>query len=199
MYAERGTGKKELVCKTCGKGFIAWAYEARNGRKFCSPSCRSKKVCFQKGNRVALGNKHSAKTRKKMSESHKGNTDGFQIGQPSVFKGEKRENLRGKNHWNWQGGITPINQKIRGSLEYKIWEDGVKSINKWNCQKCGDARISKLVAHHIQSFAQYPELRFALDNGIAFCRDCHKEFHKIYGRKDNVREQVEEFLQQNNR
>jgi len=51
-----------------------------------------------------------------------------------------------------------------------------------------------LVAHHIQNFAQFPELRFAIDNGITLSKQAHNEFHKRYGRKNNNREQLDEFL-----
>lgn len=33
-----------------------------------------------------------------------------------------------------------------------------------------------------------------LDNGITLSKKAHKEFHKIYGRKNNTKEQLEEFL-----
>ena len=49
-------------------------------------------------------------------------------------------------------------------------------------------------AHHVKSWAEYPKLRYQMNNGITFCKECHKEFHKIYGRKNNTREQLEEFL-----
>ena len=108
-------------------------------------------------------------------------------------KGVPHFNQRGKNSRMWKGGISPINDKIRGSLEYKLWSDSIWNRDGNCCQKCGENRISKLVAHHIQNFSQFPELRFAIDNGITFCRDCHKEFHKKYSKQNNNREQLEEF------
>jgi len=33
-----------------------------------------------------------------------------------------------------------------------------------------------------------------LDNGICLCNHCHKQFHKIYGKKRNNQNQLNEFL-----
>ena len=87
-----------------------------------------------------------------------------------------------ENHWNWKGGITPENRIIRTSIEFRLWRESVFARDNWACQKCGK-RGEKIHAHHIQNFAQFPELRFAIDNGVTFCQDCHQQFHKIY--KDN--------------
>ncbi len=103
--------------------------------------------------------------------------------------------FKGERSYRWKGGISPINNQIRGSLEYKLWSDSVWNRDNNCCQKCGENRISKLVAHHILNFSKYIELRFAIDNGITFCRDCHKKFHNQYGRKNNTKEQLTEFLQ----
>lgn len=110
-------------------------------------------------------------------------------------KGKKRPEFSGDKHWNWKGGISPINQKIRGSLEYSLWEHSVFAKDCYYCQKCKEIMTPyKLVAHHIKNFAQYPELRFAIDNGITFCRECHKEFHHLFSKKNNTLEQVIEFI-----
>jgi hypothetical protein len=52
----------------------------------------------------------------------------------------------------------------------------------------------KLVAHHILNFSSHLELRFSIDNGIVFCKNCHREFHKIYWTENNTLEQVLEFI-----
>ena len=115
---------------------------------------------------------------------------------------EKKEEIRkrflGKNNPKWKGGITPINNKIRGSLEYKLWQDSVLSKDGYLCKKCNENRIRKLMAHHIRNFAQYLELRFAIDNGTTFCRKCHQEFHKKYGKRNNNLKQIIEYLKRSN-
>jgi 5-methylcytosine-specific restriction endonuclease McrA len=90
--------------------------------------------------------------------------------------------------------LTPINNVIRSSHEYNEWEKLVLERDNYTCQKCKDNRIEKLVAHHILNFSSYTELRFIVDNGITFCRRCHGWFHRKYGRKNNTREQLNEFL-----
>lgn len=116
------------------------------------------------------GKKMSEETRKKMSESN------------------KRE-----KSYLWKGGITPINAEIRNGIEFRLWREAVFARDNWTCQKYGIKGI-KLHPHHIQNFAQFPELRFAIDNGITLSEKSHKEFHKKYGRKNNTKKQLEEYL-----
>lgn len=84
-----------------------------------------------------------------------------------------REFNKGKNHWNWQGGITPKNMKVRNSLEYGLWRKAVFERDNYQCIWGGKEHGSKLQADHIKPFAQYPALRFAIDNGRTLCKLCH--------------------------
>lgn len=81
---------------------------------------------------------------------------------------------RGENHYNWQGGITKENSKIRNSLEYKKWRKIVMERDKYICCFCGVIG-GKLQVDHIKPFSLYPELRFSIDNGRTLCIDCHKK------------------------
>lgn len=101
--------------------------------------------------------------------------------------------MKGERNPQWKGGVTPLHNQIRGSVEYRIWSHGVMSRDNFTCQKTG-IRGGKLVAHHILNFSSNPELRFAIDNGITLSKESHEEFHKIYGKRDNTREQLEEFI-----
>jgi hypothetical protein len=99
----------------------------------------------------------------------------------------------GEKHWNYKGGITPENVKIRTSVEMILWRQSVFARDNWTCQKYG-IKGGKLHSHHIQNFSSHPELRFAIDNGITLSEKAHKEFHKKYGIKNNTREQLEDFM-----
>jgi len=94
--------------------------------------------------------------------------------------------LRGENSHFWKGGITPINRKIRTSLEYKIWRRAVFERDNFTCIWCkvksGNGKAIILNADHIKSFAFYPELRFAIDNGRTLCVPCHKTTDTFAGR-----------------
>lgn len=95
----------------------------------------------------------------------------------------------------WKGGFTQENIKIRQSVNGRFWRKSVFQRDNFTCQKSGK-KGGGLEAHHINNFADFPELRFAIDNGITFSIEVHKEFHKKYGFKNNTREQLEEFLNQ---
>jgi hypothetical protein len=102
---------------------------------------------------------------------------------------------RGEKNPSWKGGITPINKVIRHSLEHKSWHKTCMERDNYTCQKTG-VRGESLVVHHINNFADFPELRFTIDNGITLSKQSHKEFHKKYGIKKNKKEQLEEFLKE---
>lgn len=72
-----------------------------------------------------------------------------------------------------------IRQSVEGRrcAEYKLWRKAVFERDGYTCQMCG-ARGVKINAHHIKPYAYFPELRYALDNGVTLCEKCHKEAHR---------------------
>ena len=145
-----------------------------------------------KGNKHSLGYKHTEAAKKKIGEASKGNK--YRLGKyPSKETRIKMGNShRGNKSPHWKGGINPINDTIRHSIEMRLWREAVLSRDNWICQKCGN-RGGELRAHHIFNFADHPELRFAIDNGITLCVEHHKEFHRRYGVKGNNQEQISKF------
>ena len=92
----------------------------------------------------------------------------------------------GARHWNWKGGISPLNNKIRNSIEYKLWHKAVLKRDNYSCRFCGK-KGGRLQVDHIKPFAYFPELRFAIDNGRTLCENCHSTTDTYKSRaKNNV-------------
>lgn len=90
-------------------------------------------------------------------------------------------------------GLTPLNEKIRKSLEMKLFKKACLERDNFTCQKTGK-KGGKLEVHHINNFADFPELRTSIENGITLSIESHKEFHKKYGKRNNTYNQLIEFL-----
>lgn len=129
----------------------------------------------EKQSKWMTGRKVSEKTRIKIAKS--------KIGKP-------RLDIAGEKHFNWKGGVTKERQRIQITIEYKQWRMKVFNRDKFTCRECGDDRGGNLQAHHIKSFAEYPELRFIVSNGITLCKECHKKtdnyLYKIRHKKQKI-------------
>jgi 5-methylcytosine-specific restriction endonuclease McrA len=164
-------------CVTCGKIFKPRGTVQRANAEYCSISC-AKKGKIPPNLLIAQA---ASPINKK--------------GYPSHLKGKKRhlsdewlENTKKANckrgrskwqHWNWKGGVTPLNMLLRNRPEYREWRKAVYERDRWTCQDCGIHCDDKnIVAHHIMSFKDYPELRHEPQNGITFCRACHASLHQ---------------------
>jgi len=148
-----------------------------------------------------LGKQRPPETKRKISKKLKGKIISQEVKDKISITMKKKgiQPINKRKDWkgnppNWKGGITPENIKIRTGIETRLWRESVFARDNWTCQKCKMKLGGKLNSHHIQNFSQYPELRFAIDNGITFCRDCHEKFHKKYGYKNGDQEQIKEFI-----
>ena len=148
---------------------------------------------FRKENQFGTlhkGYKQTKKHKKHLSES----LTGLKKPPRSIEYRKRLSKIQsGEKGNNWRGGITLENKKIRNSIELHLWREANFARDNFTCQKCKE-RGGELRCHHIQNFAQFPELRFAINNGITLCEKCHKLFHKKYNIRNNTKEQLEEFL-----
>ena len=154
---------------------------------------KGKPILAFKGLKPMLGKHHSEETKKKLSEyskkigrippSRKGsppNSGSFKKGLNPWNKNKHMPQIIGENHWNWKGGITP---RSLNSLEYKLWRTAVFERDNYTCIWCGDNKGGNLEADHIKPWCDYPELRFAIDNGRTLCKTCHRTTNTYGGRR----------------
>ena len=142
------------------------------GNSLCKCDC---------GNKIVVNN-YSLKT---------GHTKSCGCLQSENFQNAKIN--KGIEHGNWKNGISGKRHRAMQSTEYKTWRTAIYERDNYTCQKCGQVGY-QLNVHHIQSYAEHENKRCDKDNGVTFCRKCHLEFHKKYGRKDINRDQLNEFL-----
>ena len=145
--------RNEIICKECGKLFPArpWSVKYR-GKKYCSKKCYSKNQ-----QSPMLGKKHTKKTRLKLSLAHVGKV--------------------GELASNWKGGIWRIGKKsdndrlermrFRETIQLQVFQR-----DNYTCQMCGQ-RGGDLQVDHIQSWKDYVDLRFDINNCRTLCSRCH--------------------------
>ena len=88
-----------------------------------------------------------------------------------------------------------MSRSWRQSRDYRIWRARVIRRDKV-CQLCGS--IKERQAHHLNHATYFPEQRFAPDNGICLCTECHKIFHTSFKRSYRAkctREDMKQFFE----
>lgn len=178
---KRSKKTKEKIRKAC------------RGRKVSDETRKKLSViCKKMGTRPPspLGRHLSKETKQKIGNSNRGHKQSKELRKKLNELASKR---CGSKHYNWKGGINPINDTIRKSSEIKLWKKACLERDNFICQKYG-TKGGILRVHHINNFADFPELRTTISNGITLSEKAHKEFHKIYGVRNNTREQLNDFL-----
>lgn len=98
---------------------------------------------------------------------------------PRVREKLRQANL-GAKRYNWKGGISSENVRIRTSLYMKLAREACFERDDYTCRSCG-RRGGKLNAHHVWPFQRFPELKFEVSNLVTLCKECHHHFHKTAG------------------
>jgi len=125
------------------------------------------------------GISHSEEVKRKISKAMKGKKNTLGKHLTKEHRRKMSEAGKGSKCHFWKGGIASVNQTIRNSVEIRLWREAVFARDAWTCQKCrarcGNGKAVYLNAHHIKSFAKYPELRTSIENGITLCKTCHNK------------------------
>ncbi len=143
-------------CKNCNQKFTP----CRSSKGlFCSHSCYWRNM---------LNKSHGHRTMNGKRAWNKGLR-----GLKNPSKGLPRLQVRGENAWNWKGGLKGKNylerRKFQSTIQKQVFER-----DDYTCQICGIRGVD-LQVDHIQSWADYVELRFSIDNCRTLCAKCHYE------------------------
>lgn len=138
--------------------------EARKGMKFNSEHRKNLSLSHIGKSGYWTGKKRSSEDIEKFRKSHLGKKQSKE----TILKRIKK----GLDHYNWQGGITPLTRRrIRGIF----WKQIANEIRKRDnniCQICGlKGNGKKLPVHHIIPFRISKDNNF--NNLITVCQPCH--------------------------
>ena len=101
--------------------------------------------------------------------------------------------LQGIKLETWDGFKESGNALVRKSIPYQRWREKIFTRDNYTCKKCLRKGVY-IVAHHIVNFSQDSGKRMDLKNGITLCKECHINFHNIYGRHNNNIKQITTYL-----
>ena len=119
----------------------------------CSRKCGAAQRVKRYGSPMK-GRKLSAEAKEKMAAAKRGNG--------------------GPAHWNYRHGRSRYAKDRKWSPEHRAWREQVFARDDFTCHGCGQ-HGGYLEAHHVKSWAEHPDLRFELENGMTVCVPCHCE------------------------
>lgn len=147
----------DLVCEHCGITYRAFPYEARDGRRFCSTTCKKQHAkvpctCTTCG--------------KAMRVSPSRLVMRVNVFCSQICRGEwTSTHQRGAAHPMWKGGLTPFSY----SREFHQKRRSILERDQYCCQVCGRQR-SRMTVHHIDE----DPTNHDDNNLVTVCPTCHR-------------------------
>jgi hypothetical protein len=96
------------------------------------------------------------------------------------------EARQGEKSHLWKGGVhnehNRERQVVMHQLKYRNWRKSVLERANKTCELKDTSCSGPLQAHHIQSWTDFPELRYEVSNGQCLCRDHHQRTDNFAGR-----------------
>ena len=141
-------------------------------------------------------------TRSELLEIYYNKKGGYEKVRATQSKLENRIKSSCRQHGisidEFKGFSTTEQHMSRNNTYYKEWVRKVFKRDNYTCQCCGK-HGGDLNAHRLYNFSEYEDLRYDVDNGITFCKECHLinypfSFHSLYGERNNTPEQVKDFI-----
>lgn len=119
--------------------------------------------------------------------------------QTKDYKEKQRISKTGERNGMWNPDMSDEERERqkRHARRYPGYNDFRREVferDNYTCLKCGNKSSGNLVAHHLNGFHWDEKSRVEVDNGATLCTDCHKEFHSIYGNRNNDLFQFGQFM-----
>lgn len=107
--------------------------------------------------------------------------------------------FRGENNHFYNPNLSE-EDRIYSSYRYRNpkYKDFIQdcfSRDNYTCQITGKESSGDIVVHHINGYNWDKENRTNINNGITLNIEIHKEFHKLYGKGNNTKEQFSLFIE----
>lgn len=107
-------------------------------------------------NHPMFGKHHTEESKLKISNSRKGKTT------------KEKHPM-----WISDRSLLVKNEKKHLDGRYREWMISVKMRDSWKCKINNSDCNGRLESHHILNWADYPELRYEINNGITLCHAHH--------------------------
>jgi 5-methylcytosine-specific restriction endonuclease McrA len=124
------------------------------------------------------------------------------IGQTTLCSLKKRYScgctnklIKGENHPWYNKNLTQEERNSKRRADANL-RKLVLYRDNYTCSYCNKTKTKiELDIHHINGYRWCEEGRKDPKNVITFCKECHINFHKIYGNKNNTLFQLIEFME----
>lgn len=80
----------------------------------------------------------------------------------------------------------------RAYPDYYRFKKRILARDNYECVCCH--KNKDLVIHHLDGYDKFPTKRCDETNAVTLCSNCHNNFHNVYGKGNNTKEQFEEWF-----
>jgi len=183
-----------LECRFCGKSILKRPWQRKT---FCNHLCSTN---FKKGlvrtetEKIKISQGHKKRGLKYYEIKQEIKRKLISLNLPKRGMGlegrlKLSKRFKGEGSVTWRGGISKKNHIARHCFEYREWRIAVFKRDKFICQFC-NKKGGILHADHLKGFADYPELRFDVNNGRTLCEKCHKATDNYGGKYWKVNKRI---------
>lgn len=179
------TGKTlhNKICPICKESYKT----TKKNQICCSKYCRG----IQDRNRVEFNCDICGKIFSKIRAEYLKTTNHY-CSRECKHKGNAKH-YSGKNNPNYKHGKSDKwGYSNRNKDGYRPWRSRVLKRDNHECQICNSQY--KVVVHHLDGYNWCVERRTDETNGITLCKYHHKDFHDMYGWRDNTEKQFKEYI-----